>query len=144
VLDAEILHYFKDYGLFRCDRKSSDTVHETKKHGGCCILAPNRLAQKTVFFLSTGTCEIIAASLSKIKVLVIAIYRPGSATHADFSLLLQKLRHYLEQVKYEQEIWLFGDFNFPPRLLTWHNAVNGPIPITSSGKLRKKHLSLHC
>jgi endonuclease/exonuclease/phosphatase family metal-dependent hydrolase len=57
-----------------------------------------------MFSLSTGTCEIIAASLSKIKVIVIAIYRPGSAAHANFSLILQKLRHYLEQVKDEQEI----------------------------------------
>jgi hypothetical protein len=56
------------------------------------------LAPKPVFSLSTGACEVIVASLSKIKVLVIAIYRPGSATHADFSLILQKLRHHLEQV----------------------------------------------
>jgi hypothetical protein len=134
----EILHYFQDYCLLRCDRKSSETFHETKKHGGCCILAPNRLAPKPVFSLSTGTCEIIAASLSKIKVLVIAIYRPGSATHAEFSLILQKRRHYLEQVKDEQEIWLLGDFNFPPRLLTWHNVENGPIPIASSGNTEEK------
>jgi hypothetical protein len=65
-------------------------------------------------------------------------YGSKSTNHADFSLILKKLRHYLEQVKDEQEIWLLGDFNFPPRLLTWHNAENGPIPIASSGNTEKK------
>ena len=79
---------------------------------------------------SNGVCEIQAILVYPIKLLLFNVYRPPDASLAKFKDVLNQVHKTLEKLQDDDfNIFITGDFNFPPEVVIWIKSDDVTIPV---------------
>ena len=109
-----------DFTTFRCDRKSMKS-----KGGGTAIYLKKGYEARLILEDRVEDCEMVAIYIEKLNIVNIVIYRPPDTKSTVFTMVLNKVKELLSQMKApEPTVILSGDFNF--RFIQWtRGELNG-------------------
>ena len=139
IFDAEITANFPAYSLIRSDRKTVVTAGsgidgELSKGGGVCLLSHPGLPVKTLDTFSNGVCELLVAEVIESQMIIAVVYRPPCASYKKFEEAMARLNDSFANLVPLPNIYLAGDFNFPPRLLNFVQVEESMAPVVTSGR----------
>ena len=73
------------------------------------------------------------------NILLINIYRPPDSSLTKFNDIIQKVNTVLEETEMDNHnIYITGDFNFPPEVVEWEKVDDVIIPVVKPGKSQIK------
>ena len=141
--EKEILRHFPGYNIRKIDRSydpEKNDPNQLKTGGGTLVLTSEDIPiTPTGQSFSNGNCEVCIVELKTINTLLISMYRPSGKNFSfvKYSEAMTRIRTYLqtnEDQHKEKHILLAGDFNFPPKIVTWKDSQLGLIPDFSGGQ----------
>ena len=121
VYDAEVLHNFPGFSIFRCDRAG-------RQGGGVAIYLRDDLTGELIDSIDNGVCELLIVHVHQIDTVVAVCYRPPNTRLSEFSPILKKLDSVLSDLPEPiPNIVLMGDFNLPDKDLSWVRSEAGDL-----------------
>ena len=113
VLDAELLHNFPGYSVYRQDRDGCEG-------GGVCMFLRDDLTGEVLGTFDNGVCSMIICRIHQLNVTVCVAYRPPNSMYNEFSEMTVSIDETLrESHKPGETVILMGDFNFPRDVVQW-------------------------
>ena len=134
VLDAEVLHSFPGYSIFRRDRAGG------RQGGGVALylredLTGDVLASHAQHHPQRGgsVCELLVVKIHQIDTVVCLMYRPPDTRIEEFHGILECLDNTLSTLPSPSPtVILMGDINLPKTCITWRRSEDGLlVPIVA-------------
>ena len=112
---------------------------EKSKQGGCLTITSYPLPINKLLQYSNGVCELQITWINPTNILLINIYRPPDSSLAKFNDIILKVTIVLDETEKENpNIYITGDFNFPPDVVEWKKVDEVIIPVVKPGKTKIK------
>ena len=135
-LQGELDTYLAEYHVTRCDRDLNLGIKADG--GGCITITSNNLPSREALKYSNGICELLITEVEVLNLYVCNLYRPSSATAAQFKDVIKRVAKFLDkEEQHNPNIIIAGDFNFPKDNITWEVENDVVVPI-----IHQKHKSL--
>ena len=128
VFDAEIMHNFPGFNLFRCDRSGG------REGGGVALFVSDQLTGDVLASFDNQVCGLLVVKIYELDTVVCVCYRPPDTTLTEFDDILKCLDNMLSSLPAPMpNLILMGDINFPARAMTWQSSEDGClIPIVGN------------